>query len=78
MLEKIEQLKEQISKLSATTAEEVEALRITKDRRSWVLVVAHEEYAGPTDTFCAGGCKGFGGVVVFADDETEIGAVLAR
>lgn len=57
---------------------QVEALRITKDRRSWVLVVAHEEYAGPTDTFCAGGCKGFGGVVVFADDETEIGAVLAR
>lgn len=57
---------------------QIEALRITKDRRSWVAVVAHEEYASPTDTFRAGGCTGFGGAVVFADGETEIGTVLAR
>ena len=57
---------------------QIEALRITKAGRCWTVAVAHEEYASPTDTFCAGGCTGFGGVVVFADGETEIGTVLAR
>ncbi len=58
--------------------QQIEALRITKGGRSWIVAVAHEEYASPTDTFCAGGCTGFGGVVVFREGETEIGTVLAR
>lgn len=59
---------------------QIEALRLRKGNRSWVLVVAHQEYASPTDTFCAGGCTGFGGVVVFDETtgETEIGTVLSR
>lgn len=57
---------------------QIEALRITKGGRHWTVAVAHEEYASPTDTFRAGGCTGFGGVVVFADGKTEIGTVLAR
>jgi hypothetical protein len=60
--------------------QQIEALHITKGGRSWAIAVAHEEYASPTDTFNAGGCTGFGGVVVFdeAAGETEIGTVLAR
>ncbi len=59
---------------------EIEALRVCKDGRSWVVVVAHQEYATPTDTFHAGGCTGFGGVAVFDETagEREIGTVLAR
>ncbi len=59
---------------------QIEALRIRKAERSWIIAVAHEEYASPTDTFCAGGCTGFGGVVIFDESasETEIGTVLAR
>ncbi len=62
------------------TDKQIEALRIRKGSRSWVVAAAHEEYASPTDTFRAGGCTGFGGVVIFdeAAGETEIGAVLAR
>lgn len=58
---------------------QIEALRIRKGGRSWVVTVSHEEYASPTDTFRAGGCTGFGGVVVFDEtaNETEIGTVLA-
>lgn len=56
----------------------IEALRIQKGERSWVVVAAHQEYASPTDTFRAGGCIGFGQVVVFDETkgETEIGTVL--
>lgn len=59
---------------------QIEALRVRKGSRSWVIAVAHEEYASPTDTFCAGGCTGFGGVTVFDETagEKEIGTVLAR
>ena len=59
---------------------QIEALRIVKGDRRWILAVSHEEYASPTDTFNAGGCTGFGGVVVFDETagETEIGTVLAR
>lgn len=59
---------------------QIEALRIRKGGRSWVLAVAHEEYASPTDTFSAGGHTGFGGVVVFDETagEKDIGTVLAR
>lgn len=59
---------------------QIEALRVRKGDRSWVVTVAHEEYASPTDTFCVGGCTGFGGVTVFDETagEKEIGTVLAR
>ena len=59
---------------------QIEAMRVCKGQRKWVIAAAHEEYASPTDTFCAGGCTGFGGVVVFDESahETEIGTVLAR
>lgn len=62
------------------TDPQIEALRIVKGDRRWILAVSHEEYASPTDTFNAGGCTGFGGVVVFDEtaEETEIGTVLAR
>lgn len=60
--------------------EEIEALRVRKGERSWVVVVSHLEYASPTDTFNAGGCCGFGGVEVFDEKtgERETGTVLAR
>ena len=48
--------------------DQIEGLRIRKGDRSWVVVVAHEEYVSPTDTFRCGSCTGFGQVVVF--DET--------
>lgn len=59
---------------------EIEALRVRKGDRSWVVAAAHQEYASPTDTFITGGCVGFGGVVVFDESagEREIGTVLAR
>lgn len=59
---------------------QIEALRVRRGDRAWTVAVAHQEYASPTDTFCAGGCTGFGGVVVFdgSVSETEIGTVLAR
>lgn len=59
---------------------QIEALRVRKGAQSWVVAVAHEEYASPTDTFQAGGCTGFGGVVVFDETrgETQSGTVLAR
>ena len=59
---------------------QIEALRVRWKNRAWVVAVAHQEYASPTDTFRAGGCTGFGGVVVFEESasEAEIGTVLAR
>ena len=59
---------------------EIEAVRVRKGGRSWVVVVSHMEYASPTDTFNAGGCCGFGGVEVFDETagERETGTVLAR
>lgn len=59
---------------------EIEAIRVRKGARSWVVVVSHMEYASPTDTFNAGGCCGFGGVEVFDETagEGEAGTVLAR
>lgn len=59
---------------------QIEALRVRRGDREWVVAVAHQEYASPTDTFRAGGCTGFGGAVVFDGSaaETEIGTVLAR
>lgn len=56
----------------------IEALRVRKGERGWVVVVAHQEYASPTDTFLAGGCTGFGQAVIFDEraGETQIGTVL--
>ncbi|HHV32887.1 MAG TPA: heparinase [Clostridiales bacterium] len=56
----------------------IEALTITKGARRYTVVVAHQEYASPTDTFRADGCTGFGNVVVFdrAAGETTVGKTL--
>lgn len=57
----------------------IEAVNLTKDGRKFTVVVTHQEYASPTDTFFADGCTGFGNVVVFdrSIGETQIGTVLA-
>jgi len=57
---------------------QVEALEIKHGDLCYTVVVAHEEFASPTDTFEAGGCLGFGSCVVFdrSAGETEIGTVL--
>lgn len=56
----------------------IEALNVAQGDRSFTVVVAHQEYASPTDTFLADGRTGFGQVVVFdrAAGETETGTVL--
>ncbi len=43
----------------------IEAVTISKGRDSYTVVIAHQEWASPTDTFNADGCTGFGNVVVF-------------
>ena len=57
---------------------QIQALKITKGSKDYVVVVAHEEYATPTDTYLVDGCIGFGNVTVFdkAAGETEIGTML--
>ncbi len=57
---------------------QIEALNIRHGDRHYTLVIAHEEYASPTDTFFADGCTGFGSAVVFdrKKGENEIGTVL--
>lgn len=56
----------------------IEALNITKGNKKYTAVIAHQEYASPTDTFCADGCTGFGNVVVFdrSAGEKTIGKTL--
>jgi len=56
----------------------IESLTVSRKGGTHTLVIAHQEYASPTDTFCADGCTGFGSVVVFdrTKNETEIGTVL--
>lgn len=58
--------------------EEVEALDIQYGAQHFTLVLAHQEYATPTDTVLVDGCTGFGSCIVFdrAKGETEIGTVL--
>jgi hypothetical protein len=58
---------------------QIQALKITKGSRRYLVVIAHEEYATPTDTFCADGCTGFGTVSVFdlSAGEKETGTILA-
>ena len=56
----------------------IESLTIARKSGTHTVVVAHQEYASPTDTFCADSCTGFGSVVVFDrnQNETETGTVL--
>ena len=56
----------------------IEALTITHRKKCYTVVVAHEEFASPTDTFEADGCLGFGSCVIFnrTNNETQIGTVL--
>ena len=63
---------------TAFKSSQIEALNITHGKKSYTVVVAHEEFASPTDTFNAEGCIGFGSCVVFdrTAGETEIGTVL--
>ncbi|MCL2557607.1 MAG: heparinase II/III family protein [Treponema sp.] len=44
---------------------EAEAVTICKDDKKYTVVIAHREYTGPTNTFAANGCVGFGNVIVF-------------
>jgi len=57
---------------------QIQALNIFYGEAHYTVVVAHEEFATPTDTFNADGCIGFGNCVVFdrTAGETEIGTVL--
>ncbi|MBN1501830.1 MAG: alginate lyase family protein [Spirochaetes bacterium] len=56
---------------------QIEALAVTKGCRKYTVVIAHQEYASPTDTFNANGCVGFGNVVVFNNtSEKKAGSVL--
>mgnify|MGYP000347917177 CR=1 FL=1 len=61
------------------TDAEIEALEIRFRGQHSIVVIAHREYASPTDTFLAGGCVGFGSAVVFdlCREEIETGTVLA-
>ncbi|WP_332447156.1 alginate lyase family protein [Sphaerochaeta sp.] len=56
----------------------LEAVHIQKAEQVFTVVIAHQEWASPTDTFNADGCTGFGSVVVFdrAKGEVEIGTRL--
>ena len=56
----------------------IESVTITKGTQMYTVVVSHQEWATPTDTFNADGCIGFGKVVVFdrSKGETEIGTRL--
>ncbi len=57
---------------------QIEAVTIEKGDAAYTVVVSHQEWASPTDTFNAGGCTGFGALVVFdrGKDEAEIGTRL--
>ncbi len=61
------------------TDDVIEAWVLEKDESTYTIVIAHEEFASPTDTFVANGCVGFGSAVVFENSagENEIGTVLA-
>lgn len=56
----------------------IEAVKVQRGDKAYTVVVAHQEWATPTDTFNADGCTGFGSVVVFntAEGEKEIGTRL--
>ena len=52
----------------------IEAVNISKGEASYTVVIAHQEWASPTDTFNADGCTGFGNVVVFDRSKAEEGS----
>ncbi len=52
----------------------IEAVNISKGEASYTVVIAHQEWASPTDTFNADGCTGFGNVVVFDRSQGEEGS----
>jgi hypothetical protein len=56
----------------------IEAVTIKKGDNAYTVVVSHQEWASPTDTFNADGCTGFGSLLVFdrGKGETEIGTRL--
>ena len=58
--------------------EVIEGLTISNGDQKYTVVVSHQEYASPTDTFLCDGCTGFGRAVVFDRSEGEdvIGTVL--
>ena len=60
------------------TSDQIEALEVKGRSRNYLVVVAHEEYATPTDTFNSSGCTGFGSLCVFdkGSGEREIGKRL--
>lgn len=43
----------------------IEAINIEKGNRKFTVVLAHEDYVSPTDSFNADGCIGFGNIVIF-------------
>jgi len=55
---------------------DIEALSITKGERQYTAVIAHKEYASPTDTFTANGCVGFGQVLIFNHAKTPPQSVV--
>lgn len=59
---------------------QIETLTVKFGKEEYTVVIAHDEYASPTDTFSADGCNGVGAVVVFDRqlNETEIGTILSR
>jgi hypothetical protein len=57
--------------------EEIEALTIRFGPEHFTVVIAHQEYASPTDTFLTDGCMGFGSAVVFDRRADGLGVVLA-
>ncbi len=56
----------------------IEAVKIQHKESAFLVVLAHQEWASPTDTFNVEGCIGFGSLVVFdlAKGEQEIGTRL--
>ncbi|MCR5289368.1 MAG: heparinase II/III family protein [Treponema sp.] len=57
--------------------DQVEAWNIMKDTRTYTVVIAHREFAAPTDMFMADGCVGFANAMIF-DRTAGTSEVLAR
>lgn len=54
-----------------------EAIKIVTPSNEYVVIISHQEVNSPTDLVHAGGCMGYGNVIVFeSDKEREIGTVL--
>jgi len=56
---------------SVFSHKDIEALTITKGTKKYTAVIAHREFASPTDLFNVGDCIGFGHVVVFDRNEVS-------